>query len=497
MADTITKTFLSLAGLTHYDEKIKAVISSGDVLVMNKVSEAQAEIDNLEKLVGKLPEGTTAADVVAYVDLKTQGVASEEVLTQLQETVTAIDAAVKAIQADYLKASDKQELSDAITAETDRAKAEEKKNADAIAAEKERAEGIESGLRTDVDAIKGDYLKASDKTELSDAINAEKERAMVAEKVNSDAIAVLNGEGEGSVAKTVDDAINKFATDVTNDNVVNSYKELIDWAAEHGAEAAEMVAAIEGNEQAISDLAKLVGELPEGETSADVIAYIQKLVNAEQTRAEGVEGGHATRIEALETAVGTSGGKSVAEQITEAVDGVQSEVDALEEVVGTKASQADLEAAEGEIDQLQTDVAAAQTQADKGVADAASALAAAQAASTHADELNAAMDTRVKAVEAASHTHANKDVLDGITATKVSAWDAAEGNAKTYADGLNTAMDTRMTAAEGKASANESAISDLSSTHATDKAALEASIKAVEDSLVEITTGEIDAMFSA
>ena len=43
-------------------------------------------------------------------------------------------------------------------------------NETAIATEKFRAESIEAGLRTDVDAIKGDYLKAEDKTELSDAI---------------------------------------------------------------------------------------------------------------------------------------------------------------------------------------------------------------------------------------------------------------------------------------------------------------------------------------
>ena len=45
------------------------------------------------------------------------------------------------------------------------------------------------------------------------------------------------------------------------------------------------------------------------------------------------------------------------------------------------------------------------------------------AAQTYADGLNTAMDTRVKAVEAAKHEHANKTVLDGITAEKVTAWD--------------------------------------------------------------------------
>lgn len=60
-----------------------------------------------------------------------------------------------------------------------------------------------------------------------------------------------------------------------------------------------------------------------------------------------------------------------------------------------------------------------------------------------------------------AHTHSNKTVLDGITSTKVSAWDAAEKNAKDYADGLadnydaagaaNTALSSAKTYADGLA----------------------------------------------
>lgn len=57
-------------------------------------------------------------------------------------------------------------------------------------------------------------------------------------------IETLKGTGEGSIKKAIDDAFNEFATNVTDDDVVNSYKELIDWAAEHGGDAAEMAAAI-------------------------------------------------------------------------------------------------------------------------------------------------------------------------------------------------------------------------------------------------------------
>lgn len=72
------------------------------------------------------------------------------------------------------------------------------------------------------------------------------------------------------------------------------------------------------------------------------------------------------------------------------------------------------------------------------------------AAKGHADSLNTAMNTRVEALEAIDHSHANADVLNGITAEKVAAWDAAEQNAKDHADDLDEAMDTRVKALEAK-----------------------------------------------
>lgn len=92
-------------------------------------------------------------------------------------------------------------------------------------------------------------------------------------KKNADAIGVLNGNGTGSVKKTVDDAINKFATDVSNDGVVNSYKELIDWVATHGSEAATMADAI----TALQAIVDGIGD--EGE-KATVIAYVDDAIAA-------------------------------------------------------------------------------------------------------------------------------------------------------------------------------------------------------------------------
>lgn len=86
--------------------------------------------------------------------------------------------------------------------------------------------------------VSADELDAA----LKAVIDAKAESSEVTEL--SGKIDVLNGTGAGSVAKAITDAFNDFATKVSDDGVVNSYKELIDWAAEHGGEAAEMTAAI-------------------------------------------------------------------------------------------------------------------------------------------------------------------------------------------------------------------------------------------------------------
>lgn len=84
---------------------------------------------------------------------------------------------------------------------------------------------------------------------------------------NENAIATLNGEGEGSVTKTVDDAINAFAEDVSNDNIVNTFKELVDYVADHAPEAADMAA----------DIAELQGRVGDTNVSTQITEAIGKL----------------------------------------------------------------------------------------------------------------------------------------------------------------------------------------------------------------------------
>ena len=94
---------------------------------------------------------------------------------------------------------------------------------------------VEEGNQIETKAD-GLYVPAYDDTALAEKITA-----------NEEAIAILNGTEEGSVVKTVDEAINKFATELSDDGVVNTFKELVDYAAAHTSEIGEIVRDVEQN----------------------------------------------------------------------------------------------------------------------------------------------------------------------------------------------------------------------------------------------------------
>lgn len=86
-------------------------------------------------------------------------------------------------------------------------------------------------------------------------------------QANTDAIEVLNGDTtvEGSVDKKVADAINEFATQITDDGTINTFKEVLNYISTHGGEAADMMAAID-------TLETLVGEKAVATQIAEAIA---------------------------------------------------------------------------------------------------------------------------------------------------------------------------------------------------------------------------------
>lgn len=302
------KKYVSLEKLSLYDEKIKKVISDGDAATLaSAITEAeklgvnydvagaaatvqekldeevtrakakedelvvkdtalQKEIDDLETLVGVLPETSSSTDIVGYVQEKTSGIATSENLAELTNRVAQAETDIDNIEKDYLKTVDKTEL------------------ADAISAEQTRAEGIEAGLRTDIDAIKGDYLKATDKTELQGNIDTVSE-TLADVKADVDAF---------------------FADADMTESAKDTLKELQTYIASDETAASEMLASIQQNGKDIDAV--------EGRLDA---------VEPKVTTLEGEMDNAQAAISALQGAVGDGG--SVKDMIDGAIETAVSE----------------------------------------------------------------------------------------------------------------------------------------------------------------------------
>lgn len=465
-----TKKYVSLEKLGIYDGKIKGVIAAGDTATLNsakgyadslasnydavgsantalesakayadgkdaaiqaaqsaaeaaasaasaadgKAVAAQGEVDALETYVGTFTHDT-AKSVVEYINAKTDGIATSGNLEALGTRVTAVEGKVATIEGDYLKAADKTELEGKITAVQT-----------AVDTEKGRAEGIEAGLRTDVDVIKGDYLKAADKTELQGNIN------------------------------TVSAAVERLTNGVSAEEI-DGVNDLIQYVKDHGTEVSGMQKDISDNANAIAGVAGRM-DTAEGKittlegavaTKVEQSAYDEKIAAL-----EGADSGLSGRIATLEGKFGGADG-SVEDMIA----------DAKAEAIEAAASDA-----AGKDAALKTEIETAYKK--------------------YADEEDAKIESRVDALEDDTHTHSNKDLLDTYTQTEANLADAvAKKHSHANADVLNGISADNITTWNTVTS--KAAQSDLEAAVAR-IAANEAGLAA----FVEVSEEEINALFA-
>ena len=471
-----------------------------------------ADVDGkINTKVGELKIGETSYDTVkAYVDQKTSGIATDEALTALGTRVTTAEGKLETLTgADTVEGSVAKALKDAkaYTDEKDTAmdarmdtvegsittlngeesvagsvKAIAKSYADGKDAAIQAAQAAADAAQADVNALENKVGTVADgKTVVglisdaqtqankgvADAATAQADVDALEGKVgtvpadktvvqmisdaqaaatyddtalkgrvaaNETAIATLNGTGAGSVSKQVADAVAQIVADAPE--AYDTLKEISDWISSHSSDASAMNSQINTNKTDIANLTALVGTLPETATSDTVVGYIGEAIAALKIG----DYAKATDLAAAVARIGTAEGK----------------ITTLEGKVATINGDAS------------TDGSIAKAAAD--------ALASAKA---YTDGKDTAMDTRVDALETASHTHSNKalldtytqteenladavakkhehtnkTVLDGITAEKVSAWDSAESNAKSYTDTL----------ANGQVATNKTNIENLQS----------------------------------
>lgn len=565
-----TKKYVSLDKLGVYDEKIKGVISAGDAAALDsaksyadslasnydaaglaataeanaksytdtevakvnsaaaaaqtaaeaaaaaagvadgKAVVAQGEIDALETLVGSLPEGTTATTVIDYVNKKTEGIATDAALGELNSQVSGLQTAVQGITADYLKGADKTELEGKITAVQT-----------AVDTEKGRAEGIEAGLRTDVDAIKGDYLKGADKTALQGGIDGVSGRVATIEGDYLKAAdkTELQGKIDAKVAQTAYDTkmeeikgttdslqtqINTIMNNPDAEGAINSINEFTQYVADHGTIADGFREDIDQNKTDIAAEVKRAGEAEAAlDGRLDVLEAInhEAYVAADTALKNELDGDIAELATAIENAKTDASNKDAvvlaeAQKATAAVQTALDEaVEALEGADEDMAGRLDaLESkftGEGSVEDMIADAqAAAEATA---AADAASKANAAEAAAKgHADTEIAKDRTRLDALEAASATHALASDLTALAGRVAT----AEGEIDT--------LQSEMDAVEAKAAANETAIGTLNTEVA--KKAAQADLTAVGDrvtaietwheNFVEVSEQEINELFA-
>lgn len=278
-----------------------------NVATVSTVNTAKSDLIGDTSAEAATTDGNTIADVRRYVDAKTKGVPSDAKLTELSNKVTANTNSIETINTSLAEggsvsnaiAEAKKAGTDAAKAVSDLEKGKVKDNADAIDAinnaetgilkqAKDYADGkdtaiaaakkagddaatavtaLENGqVKTNADAITaintkigtipdGKTVAQAIEDAKTDATYDDKEvRGLI--KSNTDAIGVLNGGDtiEGSVAKSVKDAINDFATKVSEDGTVNTFKELVDYVAAHGSEYTDAIADIAANKSAINTL---------------------------------------------------------------------------------------------------------------------------------------------------------------------------------------------------------------------------------------------------
>ena len=246
MAETIEKKYLDPAGLSHYDEKIKKVISDGDAKVL---ADAKEYSDGLAENYDAA--GTAATKVKELADGAVKDNTEAIAILNGEDTVPgSVKAQIKAVKAEL--------------------------------------EGEITTSEYDDTEVRG-LIKANE-----DAIQAHKDT--IDAKVTT-----LVGEDANKSVRTI--ANEELAAQLIPEGAkesLDTLQEIAAWIQQHPDDASAM-------NQAIATLQALVGTIPVDATASDVVGYIKEVVDAEKTRATGVESDLDTRVQAVEGLVGEGG----------------------------------------------------------------------------------------------------------------------------------------------------------------------------------------------
>lgn len=377
----IEKKYIDLTGLTHYDEKIKAAIDSKDAANLKSAKDYADSlagnydaVGTAETKVQELANGQVKTNTAAISKLNGDAKTDGSVAKAVADARAGLETKISAADA---KAAGAKTAVDSLKTYVGTIP-EDATSTDVVSYVNEKTAGFAtdaslSALTKRVGTAEGKITTAEGNiTSLSSRTNA------VEGKVTT-----LIGQDTGKSARTIanEELTKQLIPENAKDNL-NTLQEIAAWIQNHPNDASAMNAAI-------SALKTKVGDIPKGATATTIVAYIKELVDAEKTRATGVEGGLDTRVKAVEAKLGDGDG-SIVKQIKAAVkvetdarvaadsalDGkittaqsaankAQGDVDKLKDVVASKAAASDVTAlttrvttAEKDIDDLQAAIAA-------------------------------------------------------------------------------------------------------------------------------------------
>lgn len=342
----------------------------------------QAKADGTVEDSGvKVADLATKAEVTAEADrAKAAEKANSDAIAAINDENTGIlktakdyaDLKVSGLADGQVKTN--KEAIDAINDETTGILAQAKTYADGKDAAIQAAQAAADAAQADVDALEAKVgTVPTDKTVVQMIADAQSAatyddsvvRGLI--KDNADAIEAHKTAIDAKVTTLIGEDASKSVRTIANEELaaqlipegakesLDTLQEIATWIQSHPDDASAM-------NQAITALQTLVGTIPEGATATDIVSYIKELVDAEKTRATGVESGLDTRLSAVETLVGEGG--SVDEKIATAK---QEAIDAAAADATSKANAAE------------TNAKAAVTALENGkVADNASAISALQ-----------------------------------------------------------------------------------------------------------------------
>lgn len=508
-------------------------------------------ISNLETYVGTIPDTATAKNIVAYVQEKTSGIATNTALNELTNRVSTAESEIDTLQtaiadggsvanaiADAKKAGtdaaaaadaaqatanskttmadveaknyatkteakgyadDKDSSISAAKAAADAAQAdvdaletkvgtvpEDKTVVQMIADAQSAATYDDTSVKASIKAIADDYLKAADKTELSNAISGIDTAYKAADTALSNRVKTIENDylkaaDKTELAKSISDVksdVDTFlsAADIGGD-AIDTLKEIQVYISSDGTAAAEMT-------NKIGALETTVGKAAEGENPATGlvkgVADNAAAIAAEKSRAEGAEANLA---------------QADTDNLAAAKKYADDAITALK--IGDYAKKSDLDTHTGDTTVHITADERSKWNAAEGKA--------------HTHSNKALLDTYTQTEEnladavAKKHSHANAVVLNGITADKVNAWDTAQANAETTAatalnaakKELNTAIGkkadkTALDTTNSNVAANTSAIATINGTGTGSFANADAVLKTELQSYAD--TAESDAV---